>query len=549
MAVKKLFRFIIPKYPYYNIYSRIKMPPRGAVSVATAVARQEVFQVEIIDENNFSGVLDHRIIQEQRPADFVGLYGGLTSTIPRLYQVASYYQGLGVPTAAGGNHINAMKEEALSSGVDIVVMGEGEHSLPEVAEALARGGDLGSIPGIAFVKDGQIIDTKRRLPIQDLDALPYPDFGLFRDIQTRIKFIPLGRTRGCNFVCEFCAVNQHLGATRACSPGYVMEEIIKSVERGCKDFFFTDDNFAQYRDSTVELCKSIVQYKKKIGQKLYFAVQVRADLARDTELLNLMRGADVETLCIGYESPIEEDLKNMKKGLNLQKLDEYTQTLKNHGFFIHGMFIFGYPTFGDSKCKLEMSIAQRAERFWDFIRRNKFDTVQVVKPVPLPGTILEKKLRSENRLYPLEMVDYSKYDGNWLCFEPDPDIDPKELMFETEKLLKRFYSYWYFVKLLCRMPIYPFEATYRFFGRFIPELLHPSEGFRGSLGAAIRKGFHAIKRDLDRRFRNARLRLGGRLILEKWRVDFQREKFFDSLEKARALIKKVKVKETSPIQC
>ena len=122
-------------------------------------------------------------------------------------------------------------------------------------------------------------------------------------------------------------------------------------------------------------------------------------------------------------------------------------------------------------------------------------------------------------------------------------------MFETEKLLKRFYSYWYFVKLLCRMPIYPFEATYRFFGRFILELLHPSEGIRSSLGVALRKGFHAIKRDLDRRFRNARLRLGGRLILEKWRVDFQREKFFDSLEKARALIKKVKVKETSPIQC
>ncbi|HHT9117068.1 MAG TPA: hypothetical protein ACFYD1_00415, partial [Candidatus Hypogeohydataceae bacterium YC38] len=104
--MKKLFRFIIPKYPYYNIYSRIKMPPRGAVSVATAVAHKGDFQVEIIDENNFSGVLDHRIIQGQRPADFVGLYGGLTSTIPRLYQVASYYQGLGVPTAAGGNHIN-----------------------------------------------------------------------------------------------------------------------------------------------------------------------------------------------------------------------------------------------------------------------------------------------------------------------------------------------------------------------------------------------------------------------------------------------------------
>jgi len=36
----KLFRFIIPKYPYFNVYTRVKMPPRGAVSVATAVAQR-----------------------------------------------------------------------------------------------------------------------------------------------------------------------------------------------------------------------------------------------------------------------------------------------------------------------------------------------------------------------------------------------------------------------------------------------------------------------------------------------------------------------------
>lgn len=534
----KLFRFIIPKYPYYNVYSRIKMPPRGAVSVATAVAQRGLFRVEIIDENNFSGCLDHRIIQKERPADFVGLYGGLTSTIPRLYQVASFYQSEGIPTIAGGNHINAMTKEALNSGIDVVVNGEGEQSVPEVLEALSNGGDLGAIPGISFVKDGRVTTTQIRPPIADLDTVPIPDMSLFRDLQTRIQFIPLGRTRGCNFVCEFCAVSQHLGRTRSSSPEYVMEEIAKSIENGYKDFFVTDDNFAEDRERTVELCKLIAEYKRKKRLKLYFAVQVRADVARDRKLLALMREADVECLCIGYESPIEEDLKNMKKGLNLRKLDEYTQTLKSYGFFIHGMFIIGYPTFKDSRCKLKMSIKERADRFWEFISRNKIDTVQVVKPVPLPGTILAKKLKEENRLFPLRLVDYSKYDGNWLCFEPDAGIDPKELMYETERLLRRFYSFSSMSRLIYQVPFYPMELACRVLNRLLPRLASPIErGDVRSFGAFIRKSFEESRCEAGRKFRNARLRLGGRIIMEKWKRDFRREGFYNTIDRARAFIR------------
>ncbi|MFQ5862427.1 MAG: B12-binding domain-containing radical SAM protein [Candidatus Brocadiales bacterium] len=515
------------------------MPPRGAVSVATAVAQTGRFRVEIIDENNFTGGLDHRVIQQETPADFVGLYGGLTSTIPRVYQVASFYQSEGIPTIAGGNHINAMAEEALTSGIDIVVNGEGEFAVPEVLDALSNGDDLSAIPGLSLMKDGCVAATQMRLPIKDLDTVPIPDMSLFRDLQTPMQFVPLGRTRGCNFVCEFCAVNQHLGRTRSSSPGYVMEEIAKSVEGGDRVFFVTDDNFAEDRDRTAELCEYIAEYKRKKREKLYFVVQVRADVARDKKLLGLMRAADVEGLCIGYESPIEEDLKNMKKGLNIKKLDEYTQTLKSYGFFIHGMFILGYPTFQDSYHKLGMSIRERANKFWEFINRNKIDTVQIVKPVPLPGTILSKKLKEENRLFPLGVVDYSKYDGNWLCFEPDAGIDPRELMYETERLLRRFYSFGSLSKLFYQVPLYPMELTYRVLSGLLPRLTNPTERDNiRSLNAFIRKSFEEGKREADRKFRNARLRLGGRIIFEKWKRDFRKEGFLDTVENARAFIKK-----------
>ncbi|RLC33992.1 MAG: hypothetical protein DRZ76_03525, partial [Candidatus Nealsonbacteria bacterium] len=131
------FRIVIPAYPAFNIYSGIAgtTTALGPVCVASAVNKMERWDVEVIDENNLgkfgprseSVGADHELLQRQRPADVVGLYGGLTSTIPRLYQIADFYKSLGVVTIAGGQHfVEETIPEALSAGIDYVVLGEGE---------------------------------------------------------------------------------------------------------------------------------------------------------------------------------------------------------------------------------------------------------------------------------------------------------------------------------------------------------------------------------------------------------------------------------------
>src|SRR3972149_10964088 len=107
-------RIVIPAYPAFNIYSHIakKTTALGPVCVASAVNKMEKWDVEVIDENNLgrfgpradSGGADHEFLQKQRPADVVGLYGGLTSTIPRLCKIARFYKDKGVCVIAGGQH-------------------------------------------------------------------------------------------------------------------------------------------------------------------------------------------------------------------------------------------------------------------------------------------------------------------------------------------------------------------------------------------------------------------------------------------------------------
>jgi radical SAM superfamily enzyme YgiQ (UPF0313 family) len=212
---RRRLRIVIPAYPAFNIYSRVARitTALGPVSVATTAREIEGWDVEVLDENNYrkpgpvndSGLPDHPALQELRPADIVGFYGGLTSTIPRLYDLARFYRDGSVPTIAGGQHFVAENiAEALGNGVDVVVRGEAEEAIKELLQAFEGRRAKRDIAGIAYQEGDRLIMTREREPLADFDQFPIPDFSLVR--YARIKIFPVGRVRGCGMDCEFCTV-------------------------------------------------------------------------------------------------------------------------------------------------------------------------------------------------------------------------------------------------------------------------------------------------------------------------------------------------------
>ena len=206
---------VVPRYPAFNIYSRVahKTTSLGPLCVATAARDIGGWDVEVIDENNYrelgprgdDGAPDHRALQKLRPADVVGLYGGLSSTAPRLYELARRYRSLGVPTIAGGQHFCGDNlAEALDNSIDVVVTGEGEEVVSELLPALLNGDAVSGIDGIAYRQNGEIVRTPDRLPLTDFERFPLPDFSLVR--YAKIKVYPINWTRGCSMDCEFCTV-------------------------------------------------------------------------------------------------------------------------------------------------------------------------------------------------------------------------------------------------------------------------------------------------------------------------------------------------------
>ncbi|MBF0532928.1 MAG: B12-binding domain-containing radical SAM protein [Candidatus Omnitrophica bacterium] len=454
------FRVVVPAYPAFNIYSNIAAMTTslGPVYVATNVNKMPNWDAEVIDENNLrlhgpksqSGGADHALLQEERPADIVGLYGGLTSTIPRLYSVGRFYKEQGAITIAGGQHfVGDNIRDALVSGIDYIVLGEGEETVPELIAAIQGKGDIAQVKGIAYRQDGKVVSTAYREPLRDFEKLPFPDFSLVR--YARLKVYPVERIRGCGMDCEFCTVK---GEPRAAPAGRLLEQIQRLVEtRNAKHFFIVDDLFGQYRAETIEFCERIKVYQNRIGQRLDFTAQIRLDKARDRQLLLAMRQANINMLCIGFESPIAEELKAMNKHIQPQEMLALTKIFHQFGFLVHGMFIFGYPL--ETSGSFSMTAPERVKRYKTFIRQARLDTIQILLPVPLPGTQLSERLRRENRIYDIRDVGWEYYDGNFPIFEPDAPLTAEELQAAQRKLMAGFYRFSYVFRIGLNVLAFP----------------------------------------------------------------------------------------------
>jgi len=510
-------RIVIPAFPAFNVYSYLaqRTTALGPVCVASAVNEMDKWDAEVIDENNLrrygplddSGGADHEFLQDLRPADIAGFYGGLTSTVPRLYKLARFYKDKGVTTIAGGQHFNWDNiAEALNSGIDYVVIGEGEETIKELLSALEGNMDTGHVKGIAYKDGGNIIRTPAREPIIDFDKLPLPDFSLVR--YAKIKLYPVERIRGCGMDCEFCTVK---GRPRYAFPERLLERISLLLEtRDARHFFVVDDLFGQQREEAIRFCNILRDYQKNTGRRLDLTVQIRLDKAKDSELLSAMRQAGINTVAIGFESPIEEELKAMNKHLKPEEMLSQARIFHKFGFLVHGMFIFGYPM--KEGVNFRMAAKERVKRIKRFIRKARIDTIQVLLPVPLPGTELRQRLEKQKRVYSLQDVGWEYYDGNFPLFEPDEPMSAEEMQASIRHIMGKFYQ----LKSMFMIGMHIF---------FFPGMIF----FLHDIKAGWKKWY--------RPWRNHLVRFGGWLTIIGWTREFKKDKFSEKLQEAKRHLK------------
>ncbi len=258
---------------------------------------------------------------------------------------------------------------------------------------------------------------------QALDGLPTPRYDLLSPGFVIRRVIQA--TRGCPFHCAFCSVP-------AVNPGFrtrPVAEVIRDIEYNDfphwwqrKVVWFWDDNLTARRPYIKELLRAMLPLKK------WWLTQASLDIARDPELLDLMRDSGCIGVFLGIESFGEASLKEAFKTQN--KAIQYQESIRiihQHGIAVMAGFIAGFD--GDTPA----SIVDMADKLAEIGVDVPFLSVLT----PYKGTPLYDRFEAEGRLLPER--DWRAFNGYNVAFQPAA-MSPDELLAAHRALWRKAFS-------------------------------------------------------------------------------------------------------------
>jgi radical SAM superfamily enzyme YgiQ (UPF0313 family) len=334
------------------------------------------------------------------PTDLVAI-SVETYTARRAYQIASEYRRRRVPVVMGGFHATLCPAE-VARFAESVVIGEAEGIWPRVIDDYRHGTPQkfyrqASRPSLRGLKPDRRIFAGKR----------YVKLGL----------VEAGR--GCQFRCEFCAVQSVFGATQTRRPP---DEIVAELRQlKHRAFFFVDDNITSNLEQAKEFLRALAPLN------IRWVSQASVNAAHDEEFLELLVRAGCKAVLIGFESLNRKNLQAMHKGFN-QNFERALENMRRHRLGVYGAFIFGYD---DDTPEVFAETVRFAEEQGLFIAAFNHLT-------PFPGTPLYERFCKENRLlYDAWWLD-PRYRYNQIPFQPK-QMTPVELQRHCLEARRQFY--------------------------------------------------------------------------------------------------------------
>lgn len=323
----------------------------------------------------------------------------------------------------GGVHVTTTYWRVMENQkVDYAIRGEGEYVFRDLIKYLNGEGQFPP-EGIIFRKDGKVVVPPAAM-VQDLDALPYPDYSLIDyskytmteqrygiDSPADFPYARFPTTRGCPVGCSFCQVPSLAGKKiRMRSAANIIKELEFLVEKyGVKSFIFEDDNAFFDQSRTKELLKMMIDRKLNLKWK---ATGVFLPTL-DEEMLRLMAESGCIMLNVAIESGTERVLREViGKPINLKTAPEKIALAKKYGLYVAVNFIIGLPTETWNEIRETLHYAETCGA----------DYVKIFLATPLFGTKMYELAKKTNWVVGDEYAVSQRY-----SIMKGPEYDPKDL--------------------------------------------------------------------------------------------------------------------------
>lgn len=248
----------------------------------------------------------------------------------------------------GGWHPTLCPESTLKEPyVDVVVRGQGEITIVELAAALANKQPLDLIAGISWKRQGKLIQNFERR-VQPVDTFPPPAFDMIDfDTYERVsgkRELAYATSIGCPYACNYCTdMVVYKRRFNAYSAEHVVAELVGLVRRyRVTNVALLDSNFPVDLKRAIAIARGICDS----GVKFTWTFQASTDFIcrMSQEEVQLLADSGVSYMGFGTESTSPAVLKMMNK--RHQRVDEMYETARKAnlaGIKITFNLILGYP--------------------------------------------------------------------------------------------------------------------------------------------------------------------------------------------------------------
>ena len=390
-------------------YPAYEGPPLSAplclLSLASTL-RAADFQVVVIDA---AIVADHknRVLNESVDALCLGISLLTGPMIRGAIEVATAAKKRfpNLTVIFGGWHPSLLPDQTLKeSFVDVIVRGQGEMTLLEVAEALAENRPIQAIDGLSCRSDGRRQHNPERR-VQRLESLPTPAFELVDfDAYERAcgaRKLAYATSVGCPYGCNYCTdMVFYKRRFNALPAERVVGELASLVVRHrIEEVALLDSNFPVDLRRALDIARGIIDS----GAKFRWTFQASTDfLCRMSEdEVRLLAESGVSHMGFGTESTSEDVLKLMNK--RHQRVNEMFETARKAnlaGIRVTFNLIFGYP--GETEKDRTITFCTMS----DIVRQ--FQNVSFSPNIftPYPGIPIWPQLRSMGVREPQSLFEW-----------------------------------------------------------------------------------------------------------------------------------------------
>ena len=312
----------------------------------------------------------------------------------------------------GGPDVTHNTADYLACGADLIVMGEGEQTMLEVAltvegrrwtadgttgneqratsnEKRTTNNDFSHIPGLAFLlPDGSVFKTPPREKIRDIDQLPFPNrqkinLQFYLDAWKRAhghSTVSISTQRGCPYTCKWCSTAVYGQSYRRRSPANVADEIGFLQKNYDFDLiWFVDDVFTVSH-------KWLDEFRDELeirGLKIQFECITRADRLNE-KVIRVLKECGCFRVWIGAESGSQRIIDAMDRRVDVGQVREMIKAARRAGIQAGTFIMLGYP--GETEADIRETV--------EHLKDSNPDLFTITVAYPIKGTGLYEEVQA-----------------------------------------------------------------------------------------------------------------------------------------------------------